>query len=143
MKVAIIGCGKIADEHAGALLKIPGCKIVGVCDTEELMAKQLAERNNIDNYFSDVQTMLDSVKPDAVHITTPPQSHFSLGSMALEAGANIFVEKPFTVTTEEAISLIEMAKSKNLKVTVGHNQQFSHEAMEMRELVMGILPHSI
>ena len=78
MKVAIIGCGKIADEHAGALLKIPGCKIVGVCDTEELMAKQLAERNDIDNYFSDVQTMLDSVKPDAVHITTPPQSHFSL-----------------------------------------------------------------
>jgi predicted dehydrogenase len=137
MKVAIIGCGKIADEHAGALLKIPGCKIVGVCDTEELMAKQLAERNDIDNYFSDVQTMLDSVKPDAVHITTPPQSHFSLGSMALEAGANIFVEKPFTVTTEEAISLIEMAKSKNLKVTVGHNQQFSHEAMEMRELVKG------
>jgi predicted dehydrogenase len=79
--------------------------------------------------------MLDSVKPDAVHITTPPQSHFSLGSMAIEAGASIFVEKPFTVTTAEAISLIEMAKSKNLKVTVGHNQQFSHEAVEMRELV--------
>jgi len=135
MKVAIIGCGKIADEHASALVKIPDCTLEAVCDSEELMAKQLAERYGVGAYFDDVQTMLKTVRPDVVHITTPPQTHFLLATMALDDGAHVFVEKPFTVTTEEAVSLIEKAKAKGLKLTVGHNNQFSHEAVEMRELV--------
>jgi len=104
MKVAIIGCGKIADEHASALVKIPDCTLEAVCDSEELMAKQLAERYGVGAYFDDVQTMLKTVRPDVVHITTPPQTHFLLATMALDDGAHVFVEKPFTVTTEEAVS---------------------------------------
>ena len=44
IRAGIIGCGKIADQHAAAILYTPGSEIVGVCDTEELMAKQLCER---------------------------------------------------------------------------------------------------
>ncbi len=135
IKVGIIGCGKIADMHAASLKRISGCRIVGVCDREKLMAKQLAERFNNPDYFDDAATMLETVRPDVVHITTPPHSHLTLGMLCLDAGCHIYVEKPFTMNTGEVEKLLDYSKEKKLKVTVGHNLQFSHEAVRMRQLV--------
>jgi predicted dehydrogenase len=135
LKTAIIGCGKIADQHVQALRRIPGCDIVAVCDQELLMAKQLAERFNISACFSDVNRMLQIASPDVVHITTPPQSHFSLAKQCLESGSHVYLEKPFTITAQEAGSLIHLAESRNLKITAGHNLQFTLEMLEMRRLV--------
>ena len=61
------------------------------------MAKQLQERLNIQSSFTDVQELLDKANPDVVHITTPPQSHYTLGKLCLEAGCRVYIEKPFTV----------------------------------------------
>lgn len=135
LKVGIIGCGKIADQHAEEIKRIQGCQIVGVCDREELMAKQMSERFNVKHYFSDVKKMLDVAQPDVVHITTPPQSHFELGKYCLEAGAHVYIEKPFTLNTAEAELLIKIATNHNIKLTVGHNAQFTHAALRMRELI--------
>ena len=49
LQFAIVGCGKIADQHVQAIRRIPDCRIVGVCDREPLMARQLGERFEIDN----------------------------------------------------------------------------------------------
>src|ERR1017187_10246050 len=135
LKVAIIGCGKIADSHAELLQHINGCQMVGVCDREELMAKQLYERFPIKAYFRDVNELLEKARPDVVHITTPPQSHFELGRLCLERGCHIYVEKPFTVDTSQALELIRLAERRNLKVTVGNDAQFTHAAIPFRELV--------
>ncbi len=105
IKVGIIGCGKIADQHAEQIKKIPISSIVGVCDREELMAKQFYERFNAKHYFTGVNKFLDVGQPDIVHITTPPQSHFELGELCLKAGCNVYVEKPFTLNTTEAKKL--------------------------------------
>ena len=99
------------------------------------MAKQLAERFKISSVFSDAQEMLTIVSPDVVHITTPPQSHFRLAKQCLEAGSHVYLEKPFTVTAAEAKKLIALADNRLLKITVGHNYQFTLEMMEMRRLV--------
>src|SRR5229473_209630 len=135
LRVAIVGCGKIADQHAEQILLIAGCEIVGVCDREELMARQLQERLKVGSYFTEVQDLLDTAKPDVVHITTPPQSHYPLGKLCLLAGCHVYVEKPFTVNAAEAEELIRLAERKNLKLTVGHNAQFSHSALRMRQLI--------
>ncbi len=135
LKVAIVGCGKIADQHAEQIVLISGCEIVGVCDREELMARQLQERLNVGAYFTGVQDLLDKAKPDVVHITTPPQSHYPLGKLCLQAGCHVYIEKPFTVNAAEAENLISLAEHKNLKLTVGHNAQFTHAAVRMRRLV--------
>ena len=74
-------------------------------------------------------------RPDVVHITTPPQSHFAVAMRCLEAGCHVFVEKPFTMNTREAIELISAATSANLKVSVDHNLQFTDPALRMRRLV--------
>lgn len=135
IKVGIIGCGKVADKHVSQILRIPGCEIVGVCDQEELMAGQLAERFGIKHHFNNVQTLLTTCQPDVVHITTPPQSHYALAKQCLEAGCHIYVEKPFTLNSEEAKEVIGIAGAGGMKLTVGHETQFMPVARDMRQLI--------
>ncbi|PWT70887.1 MAG: gfo/Idh/MocA family oxidoreductase [Chloroflexi bacterium] len=135
LKIAIVGCGKIADAHACQIQRIPDSHIVAVCDTEPLMAQQLAERFRVPQYFTDVAELLVKSKPDVVHITTPPESHYKLAAMCLERGCNIYVEKPFTLNHPDAQRLIALAEEKKLKVTAGHDAQFGHVARRMRALV--------
>lgn len=135
LRVAIIGCGKIADQHILATQRVPDCTVVALCDRELLMAKQLGERFKISACFSDAEEMLRASKPDVVHITTPPLGHFSLGKLCLHAGSHVYLEKPFTITAEEAGMLIQLAESRNLKLTAGHNYQFTPEMLTMRQLV--------
>jgi predicted dehydrogenase len=135
IKVALIGCGMIADQHLAQIQRVPGTQIVGVCDTEPLMARQLADRFHVPRHFSDVFEMLQATRPDVVHITTPAQTHFPIGQLCLEAGCHVYMEKPFTVTVPQAEVLLGLAEGKGLKMTVGHNLQFNPEAIRMRELV--------
>ena len=65
-RVAIIGCGKIDDQHVLAIRRIPGSRVVAVCDREALMADQLAERFGIEGRFCDHRRLLDSVAPAEV-----------------------------------------------------------------------------
>ena len=135
IRVAIVGCGKVADQHVAAIQRVPNCRIVALCDQELLMAKQLGQRCDVSQCFSEVQEMLQNATPQVVHITTPPQSHFQLARQCLEFGSHVYIEKPFTVTAAEAEGLIQSAEQRGLKVTVGHNYQFTLEMMEMRRLV--------
>lgn len=135
LRVAIVGCGKIADQHVQAIHRIPDCRIVSLCDRELLMARQLGERFGVTECFSELAQMLEAISPDVVHITTPPQSHFSLAQQCLESGSHVYLEKPFTVTAREAESLIQLAEARGLKVTAGHNYQFTPEMLAMRWLV--------
>jgi predicted dehydrogenase len=134
-RVAIVGCGMIADQHADQLRYLPGCELVAACDTDELMARQLADRFGIPHVFTDAAEMLRTGGVDSVHITTPAQSHFSLGRLCLEAGCNVYIEKPFTANAAEADELLQMAGAGDRRITVGHNLQFSPEALRMRKLV--------
>jgi predicted dehydrogenase len=135
IRIAIIGCGFVSDQHAAQVQALPGCEIAAACDTEELMAIQLADRFHIPRTFASTEHMLREIHPDAVHITTPAQTHFPLGRLCLESGCHVYMEKPFTETTAQAEELMRLAGAKGLRITVGHNLQFSPEAIRMRELV--------
>lgn len=135
LKVALVGCGKIADDHAAQIQRLSDVQVVAVCDRELLMAEQFAERFHVDRAFTDLDQLLDQAGPDVVHITTPPQSHFPLATKCLERGIATYVEKPFTVTAEEAACLIDTAKRHNVALTVGHDLQFSHAARRLRAAV--------
>lgn len=135
LKVAIIGCGKIADDHLQQVRRIPGCQVVAACDLEPLMVRQLSERFEIPNTFTEVTQLLKACRPDVVHITTPPQSHFALGTQCLEAGCHVYIEKPFALNANETENLLASAERMSLKLTAGHDLQFSHAARRMRQLV--------
>jgi predicted dehydrogenase len=135
LKVAIVGCGKIADDHASQIKRIAGCAIVGACDAEPLMARQFYERFGVSRYFSDLRELLHEARPDVVHVCTPPQSHFEIAKLCIEAGCHVYVEKPFALCLDEARTLIASAIGKSLKITAGHDDQFRPAARRMRALV--------
>jgi predicted dehydrogenase len=135
LKVAIVGCGKIADAHASQIARIAGCEIVAVCDRELLMAKQLYERFPVKHYFGDLTELLSKALPDVVHITTPAETHYHLARLCLEHGSHVYVEKPVTLNTAEAQALVALAEHRGLKLTAGHDDQFSHVTRRMRALI--------
>jgi predicted dehydrogenase len=135
LKVAIVGCGKIADVHASQIQRIPEAQIVAVCDSEILMARQLSERFRISGVFTDLRELLAEARPHVVHITTPPESHFKLAEICLEWGCHVYVEKPFTLNYPDAERLITIGQEKGLQITAGHDGQFGHAARRMRSLV--------
>jgi len=135
LRVGIIGCGKMADNHAYQILRIPRARIVSVCDREPLMARDMSERFRTETWFADPREMVAASKLDVVLITTPPQSHHELATLCLEAGCNVSVEKPFTIDTAEAENLFALADRMNLKITAGHNAQYTPAMMQMRQLV--------
>jgi predicted dehydrogenase len=124
MKIAIIGCGQIADAHIQEVLKIGDAKVLAVCDLNRFMAKQAALRFTIPGCYTDVQAMLQEVKPDVVHITTPPASHLSLAKICLENGSHVYIEKPFALNLPEAEKIIELAEKTGRLVCAGHNTFF-------------------
>jgi predicted dehydrogenase len=126
LKVAIVGCGKIADAHVEQIRATNMAEVVAVCDQEILMAKQLGDRFGITNLYDDLDTMQRETKPDVVHLATPPSSHPYLAERAMENGANVFVEKPFALNAADAIRICDASNRTGRKISV--NYLFCYES---------------
>lgn len=135
LKVALVGCGQIADGHVSEIQKLGNARVLGVCDLERLMAEQLAVRYGVPHYYSDYEQMLDELHPDVVHICTPPGSHLALTRMAVDAGAHVYVEKPLALDYQQSVALVEYVEKAGKKITIGHNSEFDPPSLEMRRLV--------
>jgi predicted dehydrogenase len=134
LKIAIIGCGKIADAHVEEIRKIPSVQLVAVCDLEPIMAEQLAMRFAVPNWYSNVSTMLEAEKPDVLHITTPPQSHLSLTRQAVAAGCHVFIEKPVALRHGDVVAIVQAAVETGKKLAVNYWPNFEAPALELRRL---------
>jgi predicted dehydrogenase len=136
MKIAIVGCGKFADAHAEQIARMPELgRLVAVCDAEPLMAEQLAVRYGIGAHFSSFDAMLEQIRPDVVHVATPPATHLGLARRAFEAGAHVYVEKPLAPTLEAAQALVEAARAAGRRLTVGYTYLFDPPARRLRQLL--------
>ncbi len=97
LTAVVIGCGAIAREHLAALQDVKGVEVGGVCDLSPARAEATAERFGVANWDTDYENLLDRVRPDLVHITTPPASHFPIANCCLTHRLNVLCEKPVTV----------------------------------------------
>src|SRR5262249_3055596 len=95
----------------------------------------LAERFEVGRSFDDIDELLREARPEVVHITTPPQSHFQLARKCLQAGCHVYVEKPFSVDFTEAKAMFTLADKLGLRIIAGHNYQFAPEMIQMRDVV--------
>ena len=97
---AVIGAGRVAQQHLACLASLPGVRLVGVCDLSRSLAESAAERFGVKAWFTDHNRMLAEARPDIVHITTPPASHFCLAQECFNADVHVFLEKPATLHCE-------------------------------------------
>lgn len=131
MKAALIGAGQIARQHLACLRETGGVDIAAVCDLSPAVAQSAAERFGIPAWFTDHRAMLDGCRPDVVHVTTPPTSHFRLAADALDAGAHVILEKPATATLQELEALLGRARDRNRTLVEDYNYLFNSAPREI------------
>jgi len=122
IKVGIIGVGYLGKYHLEKYLGIQGVDVVGICDTNRETGKRIAEENGIP-YTGDYREFIGTV--DAVSIVVPTVHHHRVAIDFLNAGVDVFVEKPITTSLDEAQSLIDTAESRGLVLQVGHLERFN------------------
>ncbi len=135
MKAAIVGCGDIARAHVPFILKDSHHQIIGVCDEDRAKAEALAKTAGAGKVYRTLEDLLQHLKPDVVHVLTPPQSHAALAMSALRAGCHVLVEKPMALCVEDADLMIAAARAQGLQLCVNHNQLFDPVVLKARRLV--------
>jgi predicted dehydrogenase len=134
-KGGIIGCGMIAREHLAALEDLNNAEIAAVCDLSAARAQATAERFRIPKWYTDYQKMLADVKPDLVHITTPPSSHFSIAKTCLSEGLNVLCEKPITTDYVDFKLLKKLAVENGCMLMENQNLRFHSSIQRISHLI--------
>ncbi len=135
VRVGVIGYGYWGPNIVRNLHSLEHCEVVSVCDKNPAALKRAQKSYPGVHLTTDFSEVLRSPDIDAVAIVTPVWTHFELAKAALENGKHVFVEKPFTSTSQQAEQLIELAERKNLRIMVDHTFLFSGAVRKIRELV--------
>jgi len=135
VRVALIGCGVIADTHMQFLADMSNIKVVACCDPDPENAKKMTGKWNVPAVYDSVETMLEDVKPDAVHMMVPPQFNSSIAMIAIKHGCHIFMEKPMAVNSAEAGAIIKAAAARGVKVCVDHNHLYDSVMVKARRII--------
>ncbi len=135
IRAAIVGAGYISDFHARAIRAAGKVELVSVCDASAPAAEAFAGRHKVGSWHTSLERMLAAERLDAVHILVPPNLHFALAKIALDAGVNVLLEKPMCTTTAEADELIALAKAKDVQLAVSQNFSFAGAYRKLREAV--------
>jgi predicted dehydrogenase len=122
MRTAVVGVGYLGRFHAQKYASLPGSTLVGVADPSQTARDKVAAELEVRAY-ADYRELLGAV--DAVSIVTPTPSHYEAAKAFLQAGAHVLVEKPMTVTIEEAESLVSLARNARRVLQVGHLERFN------------------
>lgn len=146
LRIAIVGTGWIADAHITSYKKQPDVEIVAGCDLIPGKAKAFFEKHGVEGVrtdFASCEDMLkhqDELKLDAVSICTYNRQHAPCAIQCLNAGLHVLLEKPFTVTTEEAIEVMKAEKKSGKVLSIGFQPRFDANMIMVKDVVQsGVL----
>lgn len=136
IQVGIIGYGLSGQVFHGPFLKASTHYNVRFIYARDPVKKTLAKADFPEaEVVGDVNLLFSADALDLIVICTPNVEHYELAKSALESGKHVIVEKPFTVTSEEAKSLILLAKENNLNLSVYHNRRFDGDFLTLKALL--------
>lgn len=136
LKVAIIGCGGIANgKHLPSLQKLDKVELVAFCDNKAEKAQAAADAYGTSNakVYEDFQELLQDSTIDVVHVCTPNISHAEISIAAMRAGKHVMCEKPMAKTSEDARRMIQAAEETGKKLTIGYNNRFRQDSQYLRK----------
>ncbi|MGD0458178.1 MAG: Gfo/Idh/MocA family oxidoreductase [Terriglobia bacterium] len=135
--IGVIGYGYWGPQIVRNFHSLNGVCVLAVCDKDTEVLKRAKQAYADVEVTTDLGDVLTSPHVDAVAVVTPVWTHFELAKAALENGKHVFVEKPFTTTSEQARQLIELAEKKNLRIMVDHTFLFTGAVKKIRQLIDG------
>lgn len=132
--MGVIGLGHMGRLHMMNCTHIEGVRIVAVADRSKSALKK-AEALGVKNVYTDYHDLLNNPKElDAVLISLPNFLHFESIRLALEAGLNVFVEKPLANTSEECRKIVKLVDESGRKLMVGHCMRFVDATEKMKAI---------
>ena len=137
LRVGIIGTGWIADAHMASYKKMPDVEIVAGADLIPGKAEAFFKKHGIENVkcYPSHKELIDNEKLDAVSVCTYNCQHAEPTIYALNHGVNVLLEKPFTVTTEEAIEVIKAEKKSGKVLSIGFQPRFDANMKMIKKIV--------
>lgn len=139
VRVGLIGTGWIAEEHIRQYLKFPDVDMVAMADLIPGKAEKFCRRFGIDpatvHFYPDHKSMLENEQLDAVSICTYNATHAECAIDALNAGVNVLLEKPFTVTLDEAVQVMRAEKKSGKLLSIGFQPRMDPNMQQIKKIV--------
>ena len=120
LTVGLVGCGKMGLQHVRAIGACHGGRLIAAADPGGDPEKLRGLLPDGVQWFGSAREMLETARPQVVHIATPPATHADLAKLCLENGAHVYVEKPFTLTATDAAGVLDVAGRAGRSVCAGH-----------------------
>ncbi len=141
ISVAIIGCGSVSGVYLPHLSKSPFVELVSVCDIVFSRAQKRGQEFNIPHQYPHIDQQLAGAPFDLLVTLTDMQEHGRLNKQALQHGKHVWSEKPMANTYKEGKALLDLAKSKNLRIwgapAVVNSPQFAFMSQAIQEGKLG------
>ena len=135
LKVGVIGIGSISDMHIQAYQKHEDVELVAFCDLSEERLKEKGAHYGVKQLYTDYRELLADGSIDAVSICTWNDTHAEISIAALEAGKHVLVEKPLSMTVEEAEAVEEAVKRSGKVLQVGFVRRHADNARILKEFI--------
>lgn len=132
LRTAVIGTGYLGQFHAEKFANLPQSKLVAVCDIDQARVSSIAAKFGVEA-ISNFQSLLNKV--DAVSIVTPTPLHFEIAKFFISNNVHVLIEKPITLTLEEAETLTNLSKIYPALIQVGHIEQFNNAFLEVQQYI--------
>lgn len=136
MRYALIGCGRIANNHIMAALNNQ-LEIVSICDIKTEQMETLLKRKNIDNnmikQYTDYKKMIDENEIELVSIATESGLHAEIALYCIEKGIHVIIEKPIAMSVDDADAIIRLSEQNKVKVCACHQNRFNVAVQQMRK----------
>src|SRR6266540_3944966 len=135
IKVGVIGYGYWGPNLVRNFMEAPGSTVVSVCDLRQERLASLQARYPTIKTVNNCSELLADPAIDAIVVATPVSSHFELGMAALKANKHVLIEKPLAANSEQAIQLIEEARTRARVLMVDHTFVYTGAVRKIRELI--------
>jgi len=135
LRLVTVGCGYFSQFHHEAWQRLP-VDHVGVCDLVPGRAQEFCHRYGVERAFTNYADMLDQLQPDLVDIILPPDQHLESISLAVECGAHVICQKPFTRNLTEAAAAVALAGDKQRFLVVHENFRFQPWYRKLKNLMV-------
>ena len=138
LKIGIIGTGWIAESHIESYLQMPDVEIVAAADWIDGKAEKFMKRYGVEgvHFYHDHKALIDNEPElDAVSVCTFNTQHAAPTIYALEHGVNVLLEKPFTVTLDEAVEVMRAEKKSGKLLSIGFQPRGDENMKMIKKIV--------
>lgn len=134
MRIGILGAGFMGSTHGRALIKVPSVEIAGIYGQSAGRAEPLAQELGT-SWTTNINELIEDPTIDAIDICLPGPQHRETTEAAIAAGKHVLLEKPITLTVEDADALVDLAAKTDRVLMIAHVLRFWPEYMEIAKRV--------